>query len=158
MTAVHVRSDIERKRLAGLGALARTEAELGSDLYDSAHSGRSYARLHQCASAALSGGWNVICDAAFLRRRQRDLFYSLAADLGLKVLLIHCTAPDPELQRRLGERQALGKDASEADATVLDWQRTHVDSISSDEITNVITIDTTQPGALDLARAAWSPS
>jgi len=158
MTAVHVRSDIERKRLAGLGALARTEAELGSDLYDSAHSGRSYARLHQCASAALSGGWNVICDAAFLRRRQRDLFYSLAADLGLKVLLIHCTAPDPELQRRLGDRQALGKDASEADATVLDWQRTHVDSISSDEITNVITIDTTQPGALDLARAAWSPS
>ena len=54
--AVRVRSDVERKRLAGVEANARTAAGFGSGLYSPEMSTRTYARLHEVTATVLDAG------------------------------------------------------------------------------------------------------
>lgn len=145
---VHVRSDVERKRLAGLDAAARSGSGVGEQLYAAEASERTYARLADCAEAALAGGRSAIVDAAFLRSAQRERFATLARRLGVHCVVIECRAPLAELGRRVRARAAQGRDASEADETVLAWQSGHCEPIAAAEGFAVVTVDTTAAGAL----------
>ena len=69
--AIRVRSDVERKRLFGLGALQSSRDRVAGGIYDKATTERTYARLHAVAHVALGAGWPVVVDAAFLRRSER---------------------------------------------------------------------------------------
>ena len=81
-----LRSDVERKRLAGLAPLADSRAARpDGDLYAEAATEATYARLNALARQALTAGWPVIVDAAFLRRDQREAFRALAAPAVAKV-------------------------------------------------------------------------
>jgi len=116
--AVRLRSDVERKRMAGLGALASSRAQ--GDIYDAAGTARTYARLLELARVALEAGWPVIVDAAFLRRAERARFAALARALGVPFTILDCRAPLGLLRERVRQRQARGSDASEADVAVLE--------------------------------------
>ncbi|MEF7612904.1 AAA family ATPase [Aquincola sp. MAHUQ-54] len=116
--AVRLRSDVERKRLHGLHALASSQGR-APGIYCSASNTRTYERLLALARIGLQAGWPVIVDAAFLRAAERDAFASLAAALGVPLAIVDCDAPTGVLRQRLRERQARGGDASEADETVL---------------------------------------
>jgi predicted kinase len=61
--ALRVRSDIERKRLHGLTAGARTGSSIGGGIYDAEATGATYARL---ANALRGGGGYCLIDATFL--------------------------------------------------------------------------------------------
>jgi uncharacterized protein len=54
--ALHVRSDVERKRLAGLAPQADSRSEPDGGIYTLAFNARTYGRLERCAAAALAGG------------------------------------------------------------------------------------------------------
>jgi predicted kinase len=117
--AIRLRSDVERKRLFGLSAL-QSSRDAPGDIYDSAATQRTFARLLEAARVALGSGWPVIVDAAFLRRSERQQFAAQAAALGVPFTILDCRAPLPLLRRRVEQRQARGGDASEADVQVLE--------------------------------------
>ena len=120
--AVRVRSDVERKRLAGLAATARPSAQQTGQLYGPAMTQRTYARLNALAATLLQAGLNVIVDAAALRRHERDALRALAAECDADFRLIECVAPEAVLRARIARRQAEDHDASDADQEVLSLQ------------------------------------
>jgi uncharacterized protein len=97
LPAVRVRSDIERKRLHGLGGEARTRSAVGGGVYAARATELTYARLADAAAAAVAGGFDVIADATFLHRAERAELGQLAA--------ARAALRDPRL-RSPGERAA----------------------------------------------------
>jgi hypothetical protein len=142
LPAIRVRSDLERKRLHGLPALASTESAIDAGLYTSGSSVETYFRLEQAARTILAAGENVIVDAAFLQRAQRDQFARLAQALGVAFVIVECCAPAAELDRRVAARKARGDDASEAGAAVLEHQRKHLEPLDPSERAYTLSVDT----------------
>jgi len=153
--AIRLRSDVERKRLFGLPALAASGGAVAHDIYDAATTARTYARLHAAAALALRSGWPVIVDAAFLRRRERDDFAALAASLQVPFTILDCRAPEAVLRERLRRRQAARDDPSEADEAVLERLQRAAEALDPEEAKAAIEIDTTLPGAASRAAERW---
>ncbi|MDP3412929.1 MAG: AAA family ATPase [Polaromonas sp.] len=128
--AVRLRSDVERKRLYGLGMLEDSRAK-GLDLYGSDTTARTYTQLFGMARMALQAGYPVILDAAFLRRAERDQAHALARDLGMPFSIVHCEAPLPVLRERLLARRG---DASEANLAVLEKLWPGTEALAADEL------------------------
>ncbi len=120
--AVRVRSDVERKRLAGLGARERPTPAQAASLYGAPMTRRTYARLGAIAGTLLQAGLNVIVDAAALRRPERDALRALATQHDAEFRLVECVAPEAVLRARIAQRQAADQDASDADQDVLSLQ------------------------------------
>lgn len=78
--AVRIRSDVERKRLFGLDAFARSSGH-GIDLYAASATRRTFDHLKSSATAVLQAGYPVVIDAAFLGGEERRAFRSLALSL-----------------------------------------------------------------------------
>jgi uncharacterized protein len=141
--AVHVRSDLERRRIAGLDVRQRSGSGLGEGLYSDAMGAATYARLRACAADALAGALPVIVDATFQRRDQRAAFAALAAEQGAAVSVVWCHAPTAVLKARIAARAAAADDASEADRAVLALQEARFEPVSAAENLRVIDADTT---------------
>lgn len=152
LEAVHVRSDVERRRLAGVGERGRTGSALEGGVYSKDFTGRVYAHLATAAADILAGGYTVVVDATFSRREERDLFRDLARRTGVPACVIHCQASQEVLQTRIVERGRQGQDASEADVTVLEWQKDHWETVAADEQWTVISVDTAATDLKDLER------
>jgi len=150
--AVHLRSDVERKRLAGLGELERSNSALAQGMYSRSSTSRVYEYLASAAGEVLFGGYPAIVDATFARREDRRVFRQLARRLGVAACLIECRAPHNILVRRIAERDSQGHDASEADVSVLNWQEEHWEPVAADELWATIDADTTKADLDDLAR------
>ena len=129
---IRLRSDVERKRLAGLDACARGGETLG--LYSESFGLRTYQHLAEVAEGLLQAGWPVIVDAAFLMRRERDLFRDLARRLGVNFQILQIQVDPDILRERVRSRQAKGNDASDADLRVLEHQLATALPLDSDEI------------------------
>jgi len=143
--AVHLRSDVERKRLAGLDELASSRSATGDGLYAGDMTERVYERLAQCAEDVLRGGYSAIVDATFLKRSQRATFATLATRLGVALKVVVSEAPLEVLRERIHRRQLAAADASEADSSVLDWQLAHQEPIEASERLQIIRISATAP-------------
>lgn len=142
LPAVRIRSDLERKRIAGLQALADSGSGVGEKLYSEAATNRVQARLADCASAALAGGFTVLVDAAFLRARHREHFRQLARERQCPFVILSCHADDHTLRHRVRARTRAGSDPSEATIEVLDHQLATREPLSATELGWTITIDT----------------
>jgi aminoglycoside phosphotransferase family enzyme/predicted kinase len=148
LRALHVRSDIERKRLAGLAPGADSKSPPDAGIYTRDYTARTYDRLHDCARAALLGGESIIVDAAFLRRDERLRFLSLAESLHARAALVHCHAPPETLRQRVAARSAARNDASEAGLDVLQRQPSWWEDFGDSERAHLIEVDTTQTSPL----------
>lgn len=157
LDAIHVRSDLERKRLAGLTEQQRSNSALEKGIYAPEASARLYERLEDCVRHALAGGYTVIVDAAFHRRGDRSRFGELAARQGATVWLIHCHAPPKVLAARIRDRARSGTDASEADLSVLRWQEVNIEPLLDGENFAVIDADTTRSGVVDEVLGSLNP-
>lgn len=130
--ALRLRSDVERKRLAGLDPLADSKAS-GVDLYTLDWSKRTYARLESLADMILGCGKSVVVDAAFLKRGERRRFGAVATRHGVGFRIIDCRADVETLRRRIAARAASGGDPSEATVAVLARQLEAVEPIDADD-------------------------
>jgi aminoglycoside phosphotransferase family enzyme/predicted kinase len=139
--AIRLRSDVERKRLHGLDALADSTSVPGG-IYGAAATARTYERMRQLAAIALGAGWPVIVDAAFLLADQRAAFETLARAQQVPFTILDCRAPQALLLHRLAARAALTDEASEADAQVLQQQLQTAHPLSPQEQALAIAIDT----------------
>lgn len=148
LPAIHVRSDVERKRLAGLQQLDASQSGIASELYAADQTERVYERLAVCARHALNGARAAIVDASFLRRAARQRFIRLATELGVRIVIISCQAPGAMLQARIATRAASGLDPSEATVEVLEWQRRQAEPVADDEHLPVIDAHTERSSVL----------
>lgn len=136
--AIQVRSDVERKRLAGLGALANSGSELDQGIYTAAMSEQTYSRLLNVCRIVIEAGFSAIADATFLRAEQRTPFRRLADELGVPFRILAPTATPEELERRVVARQASGGDAAEADVEVLKRQLASMDPLTTAEAARIM--------------------
>jgi len=152
--AIRLRSDVERKRLFGIAPEQSSRAGPGApDIYTPEASARTFARLAEIAAATLRGGFPVIVDATFIRRRHRDEFRRLAHQLGVSFHVLLCTASPAELERRVHARCVAANDASEADLAVLHAQLAEAELPLPADEPETLTLDTLAPGALGAALA-----
>lgn len=125
--AVHLRSDIERKRLAGVGELER----LPPPAYARDMTERVFASLRAMAGTALAAGQSVIVDAVHRTAAERAALADVARQAGVRFVGVWLDAPLDVLVARV---EARAGDASDATAAVvrdqaavspgdIDWRR-----------------------------------
>ncbi len=132
---LRLRSDVERKRLAGLARQAASASGVGNGLYTVDAHARTYTHLHELAAMLLQAGWSVVVDAAFLKRADRDAFAALARQMGAAFHILAPQATPAQLRERILARSASGQDASEATLAVLAQQMQTIEPLGPDEMT-----------------------
>ncbi len=140
--AVRIRSDVERKRLHGMGPTER--AADPALLYNASSTAGTYQRLAAAAGAALDGGVSAVVDAAFLRRDERDAMRGLARKRQVPCTIVECTASEVVLAERIARRLAHQRDPSDADTQVLALQMRVREPLQADEGDRVV-FDTESP-------------
>ena len=139
---VRIRSDVERKRLAGLAPADRAGAAPGAGLYAPGRTGQVYQRLALLAGTVVEAGFPALVDATFLRRGQRDAFRRLAAERGAGFGILAADTPIALLRERVQARARAGSDPSDATLEVLEAQRKTLETLGADEEGCAIRVDT----------------
>lgn len=146
--AFHLRSDVERKRLAGLGPLDASGSPPDGGIYTREFNARTYTRLRECVAACLAGSESIIVDAANLRRHERESFLQIAASHGATASIVHCAAPLEQRKARVAQRRESATDASEATAALLDRQPAFWEPLNTAEQSVTMTVDTSDAAAV----------
>ena len=113
--AAHVRSDVERKMMAGVDEFTR----LGPEHYTQEASDAVYRRIIDKARRAARSGWPVIVDAVFLKDRERAAIEEAAREAGARFTGLWLEAPAEVLKKRAARRL---RDASDATPEVVEMQ------------------------------------
>ncbi|HWU01793.1 MAG TPA: AAA family ATPase [Novosphingobium sp.] len=111
-----LRSDVIRKRLAGIAP----EQRLPADSYTPEASAQVYAALVERCGAVLAAGWPVVADAVFARPDERAAIADAAQ--GVRFDGLWLDAGGDVLTARVGARRG---DASDADAAVVRHQQAY---------------------------------
>ena len=110
--AVHLRSDIERKRLLGVSEHSR----LPEEAYARPVTERVFAALRDQATLALAAGQSVIVDAVHRRPDEREAIAAVAATLRVPFTGVWLDAPLDTAVERVSARR---DDASDATAAIV---------------------------------------
>jgi hypothetical protein len=153
---IRVRSDVERKRLAGLGPRDVSADQNRDALYSRAAGERTYARLAEIAATVVAAGYPVIVDATFLERDRRARFADVARRLRVPFAILAVDAPEPVLRERVAARADAANDPSEADLHVLARQLAAAEPLAPDELARALRIasDDARDGEALAARLA----
>ncbi len=116
--AVHLRSDVIRKELAGVAPLTR----LGPKAYRREMTARVYETLDQRAEQVLRAGHGVVADAVFARPDERRNIEAAAARTVAPFNGIWLDAPADVCESRIAQRSG---DASDANVQVFRRQQEH---------------------------------
>ncbi len=144
MPLIHLRSDVERKRLFGLSETSISRASIDSGIYFPAATEWTYGRLLRLTDVILGSGYNVLVDATFISRARRLPFWDLARRHGVRAAILALDAPLEVLRERIVNRLERGRDASDADLRVLDRQRMARESLDAAERARAVFIDTSR--------------
>jgi len=128
-----LRSDLERKRLFGLAAEAKSQSPVNGGIYDQNAHLRTYHRMYSLAQDLLNLRWSVIVDAAFLMRVERVTFHSLATHAGAEFNILAPQSSPAQLRERIVTRMKKGCDASEATLEVLEQQIKLIEPLDTNE-------------------------
>jgi len=110
--ALHLRSDVLRKRLFGVAELSR----LPQAAYNPAMTVRVYGEILERAREALGAGHSVIVDAVYANPSEREALEAVTRDLDVPFQGLWLTAPEPVMAERVTGRRG---DASDATAEVV---------------------------------------
>lgn len=113
--ALHLRTDIIRKRLFNVGPLDR----LPEEAYAPEVGARVYDEMFRLAGHALEAGVSVVTDAVFAQQEERDRAAELAARMGIPFTGMWLTADPAALEERVLARSQKANDPSDADVEVL---------------------------------------
>ena len=116
--ALHVRSDVERKRLFGVPETQRLERQH----YRIGTAQRVYSIVEDKVRRALDAGHPVIVDAVFAKEDERAAIEAIAREAGCEFVGLWLAAPAATLIARVETRRG---DASDADRRVVREQLTY---------------------------------
>lgn len=140
--AIHIRSDIERKRLYQQDEDRDAFDGVNQGIYTPEATRRTYGRLVEIAQILLASGYSVVIDAANLKLEQRQLFVELAKGLHSPYLFLNFHAPLETLKKRIRQRAQLGHDASDATLEILEHQLETHEQLTEEEKPFVIDVNT----------------
>ncbi|MET0657510.1 MAG: AAA family ATPase [Steroidobacteraceae bacterium] len=153
LPAIRIRSDLERKRLAGISVTQSATADVRQGIYSPHFTYRTYSHLADSAEGCLRAGLHVIVDAAFLDPAERALFRSLARQMGSPCVIVSCQADPATLAARILDRTKRAN-PSDANLSVLDTQLREIKPFDAAEQSCVVPIDTSAPDAVQRVVAA----
>ena len=144
------RSDLVRKRLAGLPPSARAGTGYDEGIYTPSFNEATYRALLESAEKALRAGRGIVVDATFRRRSDREAFRLLAHRLGAPFFLVETNCPEPLIRERL-ERRRL--DPDEVSDGSWEFFARHREEFEAPEPGESIRVDSAlpPPAAADLA-------
>ncbi|MBO8085748.1 MAG: AAA family ATPase [Marichromatium sp.] len=146
---VHLRSDVERKRLFGLEAQARTNTGVDGGIYFPSATDWTYERLLHLAETILASGHDVLVDATFTAHQRRVGFAALARRHHAGFAILALEAPLAVLRERVTRRLAAGNDASEATLAVLERQHARCEPPQGEECDRLVRVDTSADPAIE---------
>jgi len=141
---IHLRSDVERKRLFGLRHDASSQ-QLKLNIYTADADTLTKSRLLHLSQEIFNAGYGVIIDATFIRAGWRQSFLELASQLSMPIRILQCQVSADEAQTRLANRQG---DASEATFEQFLAQQTAFDPFTNDEQRLLVTVNTQEASAV----------
>jgi aminoglycoside phosphotransferase family enzyme len=153
LPAIQIRSDVERKRLAGLASDERSGSDLGGGIYTDEFTQRTYQRLLELAEEILAACCSVVVDATFLKQPQRQPFAELAERLGIPFVILNMHNPEQVLRERVRTRQAAGCDPSEADEKVMEAQLASAEALTEEELECAVAVIPEQPFSVEDLKA-----
>lgn len=113
--AVVLRSDVLRKRMAGIAL----EERMPAGWYTPENSTSTYDELHRLAAIALKSGRSVVLDGVYAKPQEREAAEAVARDAGVPFDGIWLEAPTDTLRQRVADRKG---DASDATVAVVERQ------------------------------------
>ncbi len=142
LSAIRIRSDVERKRLFGLKANQEDKADMGKGIYTSSATARTYGKLAELANEILEAGYSVIVDATFLKNLHVEQFEAMAKKKQILFSILVFNASEQTLRQRIMNRK---QGASDADLAVLEQQLKQQQDLSDSYGKKVININTEEP-------------
>jgi hypothetical protein len=136
-------SDLVRKEISGIKG--RHLVALNEGIYAPATTAKTYAAMAYAAEKQIIRGNGVILDATFGARTQRQEIARLAALHRIPLAVIHCSASDAVIERRLRDRAAQGADISDARWEIYVAQKRAHERIDEFAAENVLELDTDAP-------------
>ena len=130
LSAIRVRSDVERKRLLNIRP-EDSATEAGG--YSEQVTERTYARLEQLAQLIIDAGYLAVVDATFLKREQRTRFRKLAERNKVPFFIVACDAPTELLCERIESRSHKSGNVSDADLQILQMQQESLEPLDENE-------------------------
>lgn len=147
--AVRLRSDVERKRLAGMQPTERPSDENARrELYSEELTLRVYQRLAEIASTVLKAGYNVVIDATYNERQHRAMLSQIAQEHTTPITWLEIDIPEEFVLARIAARQLEDDDASDASINVARRQLSNRQPITPEELAG-------NPGAKHLRLSPW---
>ena len=137
LNAIHLRSDAIRKHLGGIPL----DTTGGEALYSDEMSEKTYRRLLALALILIQQRYNVILDAKFDKQVWRKQAKALATANNVSFKIVECQAPRDVLSDRLNQRTT---DISDATADLLTQQQQQREAFSTDELSMMLSVDTSR--------------
>ena len=131
--AIQIRSDVERKRLSGIGRMMSSRSVPNQGIYHESMTQKIYQRLLDLARQIVLAGFPVIVDATFLKKKPRDFFLKLAKELSVPFIILDCQADEETLQTWIKRRSLKRKNPSEATVEILAMQQQTAEPLSDAE-------------------------
>lgn len=140
---VHLSSDVERKRLAGLRRTTHRADPFERGLYSRAMSRRTYTALKRQAARWLRKGQSVVLDATYGQPAERAAVRQIARRCGARLVVVVCQADEAVLRARLAARAVDPTRVSDARLEL--WPALRAAFNQPTELADVLTVDTTLP-------------
>jgi uncharacterized protein len=131
--AIHIRSDIERKRLFG---------DDKKTIYADDTTIATYKHLQNLTKTILNADYPVIIDATFLDSTRRQSFKKLAEQQGTSYHIINCYTDKSTLEQRIKKRALDADNVSDADIQVMTNQLDNLKPLLEEELSFEIKVDT----------------
>ena len=133
LPAIRIRSDIERKRLFGIGETGSSRSAVGGGIYSRETSRKVYAHLLHTCRMIMTSGHSVILDAAFLAQAERAEALRVARECGCPAVIVEVGAPADLLRERISRRMKEEGTVSEASLDVLEYQLASAEMLTAEE-------------------------
>lgn len=150
---IRIRSDVERKRLHGVGETDHVNGVMAEKLYSPGVTRQTYAQLSSLAESVIKAGFPVVVDATFLHAQERNQFRRLARMLEVPFRIVSCQASEDQLHARVSSRASDHHDASDAGVSVLEQQLKIETGLINEPRDELVTVETASEASIAKAIA-----
>ncbi|MEK7851850.1 MAG: AAA family ATPase [Deltaproteobacteria bacterium] len=141
--AAIIRSDVVRKKLAGISQDEHRYDDYGKGIYIKEFSEKTYTEVHREALQYLVAGRPVILDASYRSRAERERAASIAREAGARFFIIECLCDEETVKFRLTGRMG-EQEASDGRWELYKLQKSDFEEVTDNE-GRLIRIDTSKP-------------
>lgn len=137
-------SDLIRKEIAGISPAEHRFEDFQKGIYKEEFTKKTYDALFNKARKILRLGKNVVLDASFLYKSDRDRALELARECDVPLTILECRAPESVIKERIEKRLQEGT-ASDGRWEIFQRQKTYFEAIEEEPGVLHLIINTTIP-------------